>query len=286
MRDFTPETYRLLLKSLLEQKYNFQPFIDFLLNAKSRSVILRHDVDARKMNSLLFAQLENEFGIKGTYYFRIIPESFDENLIKQIYDLGHEIGYHYEDVSLIAKTRSIFNVQHNNTDRDKELLIKAAIDSFSKNLEKLRRIVPVETICMHGSPLSKWDNRLLWKYYNYRDFGIKGEPYFNTDFREVLYLTDTGRRWDGEAVSVRDKAKSKGINTTSETEVIRRENSFHSTFDIINAAKENRLPDKIMLTVHPQRWDRRPMFWFRELVWQNVKNIVKGALVKIQNDKL
>ena len=280
MRDFTPETYKLLLKSLLEQKYNFQPFIDFLLNAKSRSVILRHDVDARKMNSLLFAQLENEFGIKGTYYFRIIPESFDENLIKQIYDLGHEIGYHYEDVSLIAKMRSILNVQHNNTDRDKELLIKAAIDSFSKNLEKLRRIVPVETICMHGSPLSKWDNRLLWKYYNYRDFGIKGEPYFDTDFGEVLYFTDTGRRWDGEAVSVRDKARSKPISRTSKTELIRGMNSFHSTFDIINAARENILPDKIMLTIHPQRWDRKPIPWFRELVWQNVKNIIKGAVVK------
>ncbi|NLM68353.1 MAG: hypothetical protein GX180_14440 [Enterococcus sp.] len=286
MRDFTPNAYKLLLESFLDQEYTFQPFIDFFTNAKSRSVILRHDVDARKMNSLLFAQLENEYGIKGTYYFRITPESFDENIIKQIYDLGHEIGYHYEDVSLIAQTRSILNVHCRNTNRDKELLIKAAIDSFIKNLEKLKRIVPVETICMHGSPLSKWDNRLLWKYYNYRDFGIKGEPYFDTDFGEVLYLTDTGRRWDGEAVSVRDKARSKEIGRTSKTELIRRVNSFHSTFDIINAAKENSLPDKIMLTVHPQRWDRRPMFWFRELVWQNVKNMAKAVLVKIRNDEL
>ncbi|HOS71911.1 MAG TPA: hypothetical protein PLZ75_05620 [Bacteroidales bacterium] len=243
-------------------------------------------MDARKMNSLLFAQLENKFGIKGTYYFRITPESFDENIIKQIYDLGHEIGYHYEDVSLIAKTRSIFNVQRYNTNRDKALLIKASIDSFSKNLAKLRRIVPVETVCMHGSPLSKWDNRLLWKYYNYRDFGIKGEPYFDTDFGEVFYLTDTGRRWDGEAFSVRDKTTRKETNKTSGTEAIKGGNSLHSTFDIINALKENRLPEKIMLTVHPQRWDSRPLVWFRELIWQNVKNIVKGTLVKIQNDKL
>ena len=60
---------------------------------------------------------------------------------------------------------------------------------------------------MHDSPLSKYDNRLLWKYYNYRDYGIIGEPYFDIDFNDVFYLTDTGRRWDGEKVSVRDKVK-------------------------------------------------------------------------------
>ena len=61
---------------------------------------------------------------------------------------------------------------------------------------------------MHGSPLSKYDNKLLWKYYNYRDFGIIGEPYFDVDFSKVLYLTDTGRRWNGNRVSIRDKISS------------------------------------------------------------------------------
>ena len=61
---------------------------------------------------------------------------------------------------------------------------------------------PVKTICMHGSPLSKWDNRDLWKRYNYRDYGIIAEPYFDVDFDEVFYITDTGRRWDGDKVSI------------------------------------------------------------------------------------
>ena len=64
------------------------------------------------------------------------------------------------------------------------------------------------------------------------------------------------------------------------TKRLRDKNRYHSTFDIIAAARENRLPDQIMLTVHPQRWDDRPLPWIRELVWQNVKNIVKGAIVK------
>ena len=57
---------------------------------------------------------------------------------------------------------------------------------------------------------------------------------------------------------------------------------FHRTFDIIGAVKENILPDQIMLTVHPQRWDDRFMPWIRELVWQNVKNIVKRVVAEKQ----
>ena len=286
------------------------------------------------MNSLRTAQLENELGIRGTYYFRIVPESFDDKVIKQIYDLGHEIGYHYEDVSLTAQTAYAkasavkgrngamaqrhaknplpggvwggFDEWHRGK-KDEELIAKIAIETFRENLEKLRRIVPVETICMHGSPLSRWDNRLLWKYYDYRDFGIVGEPYFDIDFEKVLYLTDTGRRWDGGAVAIRDKvtgregrrdggtkrrrdeaqgaerrAQGKNGRRDEETEGRRDRYRFHSTFDIIAAAKENRLPDHIMLTVHPQRWDDRFFPWIRELVWQNVKNIIKRALVEKQ----
>jgi len=61
---------------------------------------------------------------------------------------------------------------------------------------------------MHGSLLSKWDNWDLREKYDYRDFGIIAGPYFDVDFDEVLYLTDTGRRWDGDKVSVRSKAIS------------------------------------------------------------------------------
>jgi hypothetical protein len=58
---------------------------------------------------------------------------------------------------------------------------------------------------MHGSPRSKYDSKDIWHKFSYCDLGIIGEPYFDTDFSQVFYLTDTGRRWDGYKVSVRDK---------------------------------------------------------------------------------
>lgn len=65
--------------------------------------------------------------------------------------------------------------------------------------------------------MSRWDSRLLWKYYDYHDFGIIGEPYFDVDFNEVFYLTDTGRRRDGDSVNIRDKAVSVTTFTTTFT---------------------------------------------------------------------
>jgi hypothetical protein len=243
--DFSIKKYRSLLACLIEEKYSFQTLDNFLFDANNRSIILRHDVDLRPENSLIFAKLQNELSVKGVYYFRTVPQSFDERIIRHIADLGHEIGYHYECLTTCKGNLAL------------------AIQDFEKNLTALRRLAPVSTICMHGSPLSKYDSKNLWKTYSYRDFGIIGEPYFDIDFNKVAYLTDTGRRWDGEKVSVRDK-----VSTTFT-------HSFKTTDDIINAAKEQALPDQIMFTFHPQRWNDNPYFWTKELFTQNVKNTIK-----------
>lgn len=112
--------------------------------------------------------------------------------------MDHEIGYHYEDLSLVARILKGRKVL------EKEI-VDEGIESFARNLEKLSRLVLGITICMHGSPLSQLDIRFLRKYYDYRKFGIEAEPYFDMDFEETLYLTYTGRRWDGGSVFVRNK---------------------------------------------------------------------------------
>lgn len=239
-------------------------------------VVLRHDVDLLPHNSLETAILEHELGLVGSYYFRAVPESWDETSIKKIAALGHEVGYQYECLSTC----------HGD--------IHLAIEDFKKHLQALRKLVPVTTICMHGSPRSKYDSKNLWKHFNYKEYGIIGEPYFDIDFSNVLYLTDTGRRWDGFKVSIRDKV---------EQTPLQKQFSFHSTQDIIDKAqsirsKENlfsaggdvkqsltevendSLPNQIMITVHPQRWTNKPLPWLKEFVMQNLKNVVKRFLIR------
>lgn len=126
---------------------------------------------------------------------------------------------------------------------------------------------------MHGNPKSRRDNRDIWKKYDYREQGIICEPYLDIDFDDIFYLTDTGRRWDGWKVSVRDKMPLQE-RWTREGLV------FHSTNDIIRAVINDSFPSRLMITVHPQRWTNSPLLWFRELVAQSVKNKVKYFMVK------
>lgn len=135
-------------------------------------------------------------------------------------------------------------------------------------MKKLREICPIKTICMHGSPLSKYDSRDLWEVYDYRDFGIIGEPYFDIDYKKVFYVTDTGRKWNNEAASIRDKVDS-GFK-------VKIRNSSH----LISLIKERELPNKIIINTHPQRWANSWCLWVRELLSQNIKNLVKKIIVK------
>lgn len=268
---------------------------------KSGIVILRHDVDKMPGNSLSTAKIEHELGIKGSYYFRLIPESFDEAIIKKIAGMGHEIGYHYEELDLVRKKIKVKSkkdeegVGGRRTEvgsRKSEVklpfeLIDKAYEMFKENLAKLRSITPVTTICMHGSPLSKYDNKIIWTKYDYREAGIIGEPYFDIDWNEFAYLTDTGRRWDGEGVSVRDKVRGQRSELRSQkSEVRSQENKkrrFSKTQDIIDALERGDFPDKVMITVHPQRWNDGLVPRVKELVLQNMKNVVKGLIVRVRS---
>ena len=88
-KDFTLEKYEQFLKAALANNYQLVSYQDYLGNDYPKAMILRHDVDKKPQNSLKTAQLQHQLGVKGTYYFRAVPESFDETIIAQIADLGH-----------------------------------------------------------------------------------------------------------------------------------------------------------------------------------------------------
>ena len=251
-RDFTLKIYRQLLETAIHHGYKLTTVEKFMVNksADQKIFILRHDVDKLPENSLRTAVLQKELGVQGTYYFRIVKKSFDPGIIDKIASMGHEIGYHYEDVALQQGD------------------IEKAFEKFCEHLLLFRKYYPVKTVCMHGSPLSKWDNRLLWTKYNYRDLGIIAEPYFDIDFNEVLYITDTGRSWNKTEASIRDKVKTSF------------KFRFNSTEDIIRHFNEGLLPDHIMQNIHPQRWSDNVFQWTKELLFQNIKNTVKSFVIK------
>ncbi len=240
--DFTVEKYKELLEALKKHKY----------------FSLRHDVDLRPDFSLRIAQVEAASGLTATYYFRTVPESYDEAIIQQIVSLGHRAGYHYECLTTC------------NGD------MKAAYDDFCLNLERLRKIVPITTACAHGSPRSPWNSQDIWLHNDIHALGIDYEPMLDTDFSKTLYITDTGRRWDGYKVSVRDKVPRYQEQWTAEGLV------FHSTDDIINALNNPQHPihlKSLLVNTHPQRWMPFGIQWMMEAGLQQAKNIAKRVIV-------
>ena len=258
--DFTIEKYRELLTALKQHKNHR----------------IRHDVDLRPEFSLRVAQVEAEMGMKATYYFRSMHFNSHAEVIKAIAALGHEAGFHYECLTT--------------TQGDTE----KAYNLFVAELDELRRLVPVHTACAHGSPRSPWNSQSIWEspgcriskspnhpIYDIHALGIEYEPMLDTDFSKTLYLTDTGRRWDGYKVSVRDKVPQYQEQWGKDGLV------FHSTDDIIRALHNPDHPihqKEILINTHPQRWMPFGVQWAVEATAQWWKNIAKGILVKLNQN--
>ena len=253
MKDFTYDIYKEFLTSLKKREYQFVKVENYFNNKYEKDkplILMRHDVDRYPNRSLAMARLENSLDIKATYYFRTIPQTFKPNIIKEIINLGHEIGYHYES---LAETNGDY---------------ECAINDFELNLARLNQLYPIRSIAMHGRPTSKWDSRLLWEKYDYKKYNILSEPYFDIDFQKVLYITDAGRSWNNESINLRDRVDTE-FNFL-----------FHHTKDIIEHLNEGRLPNRIMMNIHPEHWAKNSTEWYQILIIRGVKNFIKKILIK------
>lgn len=244
--DFTFRKYRELCDTMLNSDYtllNVDKYIT-LNNKPNKYIILRHDVDIKPERSLIIAQIEREFNINSTYYFRITDEVYQPALLKQIAEREHEIGYHYE---VLDKAKGDFS---------------KAIKIFAEELGELRQICDIKTICMHGNSRTRWDNRDLWRHYDFKEFDIIGEAYLSIDFNDVVYFSDTARTWN-------PKYKIKDLNSSSEGKAI-----INKTDDLIKLIKEEKFPHLYIL-MHPDDWCDNFGKWSSNLVTRKFKNVGK-----------
>jgi hypothetical protein len=254
VRDFTLTKYENLLQAIKKTAYSTCTVYDFLKNEPGNCIILRHDVDRAVNRNLAMAKLEHSYGIKSTYYFRHIEETFRPDIILQMAEMGHEIGFHYE----------VMDKANGNTEK--------AIEIFKKELEDFRKITEINTVCMHGNPLKPWSNRDLWQKYSIKDFRLTGEPYLSIDYNKVFYLTDTGRTWADLKIRVKDTIDNPGANEKSTLREI------SSTDDVIRLIQTEKM-SQICLLVHPNRWCEDFGGWAKELLFQNIKNVGKAGIV-------
>lgn len=272
MRDFTFTAYEFLITALEEKGYTFVTFEEFVQGYPAKAVILRHDVDKRPEMAVRMAEYESQRSIRGSYQIRvpkIITSDYEAFIIK-IAGLGHEIGYHYEDFSRAMLNEKYFKklgFRPMNFNR----ALEEATTKFQYNLNYLRQFYPVRVISMHGNPWSEFDNRELWKYQDYRKFGVLCEPYFDIDYSRVDYYTDTGRSWDAGSSNRRDRVSDiSGKNSNK-----RKDKLPHSTFQLIRKIEEVTEPHSLVINTHPQRWINDLVPWISELLGQNIRNFAK-----------
>ena len=233
--DFTLKKYALFCRTLQGLPYPVMTVKSFLDAGQPRevAVVLRHDIDRCMKDALQMARLEAQHDIRATYYVRMTGSVFKPGAIQELTELGHDVGYHYET---LAKAKG--------NDRQ-------AIEIFKEELYKLRRIASVDTISMHGSPLTPWNNLDLWETFDYRDFDIKGEFSLSIDYSDFYYFTDTGRRWDAGRYNLRDHVSSSSHSHTQR---------IHTTDDLIKFLK-NTVDAPIFINTHPNRWASGPIRW-------------------------
>lgn len=283
-RDFSIEKYKQIITQIINSEYRSISLKDFLSNKNSsgyKFVILRHDIDTKYdlPIALEMAKFEAQNNITASYYFRTVPETLDLNVIKEIVDLGHEIGYHYEVMSL-AKGN------------EREALIR-----FRKDLELLRTIYPVKTICQHGGAMGHynttsikglfkigWDylrgkikkieyypSLVLWEKYKFEDFGLIGDAYLSIDFKKVKYFSDTGQRWDSFNTRIMDNIDEGDNNLIT----------ARTSNDLINIIKSGKLK-QLNLLVHPANWHDNLWDWIKWRILQKIRNTLK----KLYNPKV
>lgn len=254
--DFTLRSYESYLRLLRDNHSLITTFRDFLRYQQipKTFALIRHDVDRFPKRALAMAQLESSLGLVATYYFRTKPGVFQPKIIRAIHDLGHEVGYHYEDLS------------------DARGDIRKALELFQGNLERLRTIVPIETIAMHGRPLLPYDNRDLWRdpirhALLQEKFGILGEVYLDIDYTEIAYISDTGRNWRSAAHNLRDVVQST-IST-----------DFLNQSELVQYLSHSQ-GRKVVFQIHPERWTNSFHSWLAQYATDGAVNVAKqGARI-------
>jgi len=134
VRDFTLRAYQEYLLLIKKSVSEFITFSEFMTNMERPSFCLvRHDVDRKPLNALKMAELEFHLGVKSTYYFRHKPHTFKPDIIKKISMMGHEIGYHYENLSDCNGDFSF------------------ALNDFEYKLNEFRKHVDIKTCLLYTS---------------------------------------------------------------------------------------------------------------------------------------
>jgi len=224
---FTHAAYADLLGALADAGYETLTVREYLRadGLPERFVVLRHDVDRKPGRAAALARLEAEFDASASYYLH--PTAFREGRAERLADLGHEVGYHYDDVATARGD------------------LETARALFANNLRVFRRACDVATVSPHAAALSPHDNTDLWERGpSFEAFGLLGDADRSVDYVDLAFFSDAGRTFRERPA---DRARSLGERDQPTT-------ADAATAGDLAAQFRTGSPARACVLTHPRRW--------------------------------
>lgn len=173
--NFSMKHYEECLRLAKKKGYKFLRFDEYN-KKKGKVIFLRHDIDFNIDNALKMAKIENRLKIKSTYFIRLCGNYniFNINIynkIKEIIDLKHEIGLHYE-----------FNKKG-----DKSIFLNKFISTINFFYDyKIKSIAPHDPIRLNEFKTNK---KML------KEINIDNFAYANKFIKDIKYISDSSCNW-------------------------------------------------------------------------------------------
>jgi hypothetical protein len=235
--------YAAFLDRLASDRYDVLPLRELggASPAERARIGLRHDVDDRLESALVFARLERERGLRATFFvLHSAPYYVRPGLIaalREFQDLGHEIGFHYDLVSLQV-------VEGQDPRR-----------YLARELARLRANgIDVVGVSAHGS---YWGHKLGYMNdYFFPELGgpVAGFPAYERVGDVPLVkgeLREFGLEYDASQLA--ELHRPSEIRFWTDTWVDRRGRRWHPDLAPLDALGPG---DRAILLVHPCLWDR------------------------------
>jgi hypothetical protein len=179
--DFTYTSYIHLLDTLLKNDYIFANYHNY--KEFTNPCILRHDIDFDVGKALQMANMEAEKQIQSTYFILLNTDFYNvcsttvNKTVKEIADLGHEVGLHFDEIALPPPKK------------DMGIYIQKELDILGQILG-----YPVTVVSMHRPSKAALE----------ADITIPDviNSYGQIFFKEFKYISDSRHTWREDAEGI------------------------------------------------------------------------------------
>ena len=218
-----------------------------------RFVVIKHDVESFPQKALDIARIESRYGHRSSYYVQpsLMVEA-NVGLFNEIQRLGHEVSYHHSVIDSAQGDIALAIVLYQ---KDVELFEKYGFD--------------VKTVCQHGNPASKYDNRDFFKSCEAKE-KFPDQIDIMVDFSDKIgcaytYISDVGMLFK----IVKDPVHHMNLSADDEYTII------GDIDHVLNTIFENPSASYVV-SVHPHRYSRSAVGAIaRKMLFNLLKSIAR-----------